>query len=83
MPRSWTDEDRKRQAEAIKRWKPWEHSTGAITPEGKQSSKMNALKHGAFGTDIKRLEKLLSDSISQNLTIQTRSSAQRRASTKA
>lgn len=38
----WTDERRKRQAELIHHWKPWKHSTGATTPEGKERSKMNA-----------------------------------------
>jgi hypothetical protein len=43
----WTPERRKRQSETIKRWKPWEQSTGAKTNQGKEKSKMNALKHGA------------------------------------
>jgi len=59
MDRIWTDEDRKRQSEAIQRWRPWECSTGAITAEGKEASKMNAFKHGAYGAEMKRLEKLL------------------------
>lgn len=42
----WTQERRQKQSEAIKRWKPWEKSTGAKTPEGKEKSKMNAYKHG-------------------------------------
>jgi hypothetical protein len=29
-------------------WKPWQRSTGAKTLEGKQASKMNALKHGYY-----------------------------------
>lgn len=38
----WTDERRKRQAELIHSWKPWKHSTGAKTKQGKAISKMNA-----------------------------------------
>ena len=30
----WTPERRKRQAEMIKNWKPWEQSTGPKTEEG-------------------------------------------------
>ena len=33
----WTPERRKRQAEMIKNWKPWEQSTGPTTPEGKEA----------------------------------------------
>ncbi len=29
-------------------WQPWRHSTGAKTPQGKQASKMNALKSGRY-----------------------------------
>lgn len=38
----WTEERRKRQAEAIHRWRPWEHSTGPRTIEGKRRSSGNA-----------------------------------------
>ncbi|MFN3699977.1 MAG: hypothetical protein ACK4VI_00480 [Alphaproteobacteria bacterium] len=59
MDRIWTDEDRKRQGEAIKNWRPWERSSGATTPEGKEAFKMNSLKHGAYSAEMKRLENLL------------------------
>lgn len=39
---AWTVERRARQAEAIRRWRPWEHSTGPRTPEGKARSSRNA-----------------------------------------
>ncbi len=32
----------------IQRWKPWRQSTGARSEEGKEISKMNALKHGCY-----------------------------------
>uniref|UniRef100_E6QQ50 Uncharacterized protein n=1 Tax=mine drainage metagenome TaxID=410659 RepID=E6QQ50_9ZZZZ len=35
MARHWTIEERARQSEIIGNWKPWQHSTGAKTPEGK------------------------------------------------
>ena len=37
-------EFRQMQRERILKTKPWEKSTGAKTPEGKERSKMNALK---------------------------------------
>lgn len=45
MANGWTPERRARQAEAIKRWKPWEQSTGPRTDDGKTRSSENALKH--------------------------------------
>jgi len=42
----WTPERRKRQAQLIQQWKPWQRSTGAKTEEGKARSSQNALKHG-------------------------------------
>ena len=47
MPaRKWTQEQRLRQSEAIRRWKPWEISTGAKTERGKTISSKNATKTG-------------------------------------
>ena len=40
----WTEERRKIQAEAIRRWKPWEKSIGPRTPEGNARCKRNALR---------------------------------------
>lgn len=40
--KAWTPERRAKQAEAIRRWKPWEKSTGPRTPEGKARSSRNA-----------------------------------------
>lgn len=39
---AWTPERRARQAERIRQTRPWEHSTGPRTPEGKAVSSQNA-----------------------------------------
>ena len=44
--RKLTQEQRLRQSEAIRRWKPWESSTGAKTEQGKAISSKNATKTG-------------------------------------
>ena len=46
-PRRWTQEQRARQAELIRRWQPWK-TGGVKTPEGKARSCKNAYKHGAY-----------------------------------
>ena len=60
MNNGWTPERRAKQAAAIHRWKPWQKA-GVKTAAGKAISKMNAYKHGARSTEVKRLSKLLSD----------------------
>jgi hypothetical protein len=60
--RNWTLEQRQRQRELIERWKPWEKSTGAKTPEGKKKSSRNATKTGVSLEDrelIKYLNQLM------------------------
>lgn len=42
-----TLEHRKLRAELIRRWKPWEQSTGPLTEEGKVKSAANSRKHGS------------------------------------
>jgi hypothetical protein len=44
--RTWTLEQRQRQSEAIKRWKPWKQSTGPKSPEGKAAVSRNAFTGG-------------------------------------
>lgn len=44
--RRWTEEERKRQAERIRQWRPWEQSTGPKTEEGKAIASRNADKGG-------------------------------------
>lgn len=43
MARTWTDEQKARQAALIHSWQPWTHSTGARTPEGRAISSKNVL----------------------------------------
>jgi hypothetical protein len=40
----WTPERRARQAALIRRWRPWEHSTGPRTTKDKARISMNAYK---------------------------------------
>lgn len=56
MANGWTPERRTRAAEAIRRWKPWERSTGPVTAEGKARSKMNGYK-GAKWRELRELRK--------------------------
>ena len=42
----WTQERRTRQAQAIRRWKPWTRSTGPRSPEGKARTARNGYKGG-------------------------------------
>jgi len=46
MVKGWMEERRARQAKAIKRWRPWQHSTGPRTAEGKARSFRNAYRGG-------------------------------------
>lgn len=41
-----TPEHRALRAELIRKWKPWEKTTGARTEEGKATSAKNSRKHG-------------------------------------
>ena len=46
-PRSgWSTARRAKHAAAIRRWKPWEKSTGPRSATGKAKSAQNAFKHG-------------------------------------
>lgn len=57
--RKWTPEERKKQAEAIKNWKPWKDSTGPRTQTGKNTVRKNALKHGMRSARGKEFFRLL------------------------
>ena len=45
-------------AELVRRWKPWEHSTGPRTSEGKAKASRNGYKGGTRQT-LRKLSKLL------------------------
>jgi hypothetical protein len=42
----------------IQNWQPW-RKAGVKTPEGKEISRLNAWKHGAYSAEVKRLRKVL------------------------
>ena len=44
--RGWTSERRKKQSEAIRRWKPWQQSSGPKSAEGKAAASRNAWAGG-------------------------------------
>ena len=46
MANGWTPERRRRQAEVIRRWKPWERSSGPKTEGGKARVARNAYRGG-------------------------------------
>jgi hypothetical protein len=58
MATGWTPERREKQAAAIRSWRPWEHSTGPRTAEGKARSSRNAYRGGLRRT-IRELSKIL------------------------
>ncbi|CAN8141419.1 transposase [uncultured Thiomicrorhabdus sp.] len=45
----WTAQRKAKQSAMIHEWRPWEHSTGAKTQQGKDKSKMNARRITAMG----------------------------------
>lgn len=60
-----TPEHRAKRAEMIKRWKPWEKSTGPRTIEGKRSSAMRGYKGGqrdelrALAKELREIQRIL------------------------
>ncbi len=53
------DPSRLNQAENARKTRPWEHSTGPHTEEGKNAVKMNSLKHGMRAAPMREFVKLL------------------------
>ncbi len=58
MSSGWTLERRRRQAELVRSWKPWEQSTGPTTPEGKLVVSRNAWQ-GGHRAQLRELSKLV------------------------
>ena len=58
--RHWTIAERQRQAQLIRQWQPWQHSTGAKTIEGKATASRNAYK-GGLRPRFKAIKQLLRD----------------------
>lgn len=56
----WTDERRKRQAVLIRRWKPWQRSTGPRTAAGKARARRNAYK-GSVREDLRRIATFIAE----------------------
>ena len=48
MANGWTPERRARQAELIRKWRPWKKSTGPKTEAGKVAVSQNAYKGGTW-----------------------------------
>ena len=63
MPRKWTPEQKARQAELIKLWRPWETTQGPDTPEGKKRSAMRGYKGDPRGTlaEARKLARVIAD----------------------
>jgi hypothetical protein len=62
MGKGWTPERRARQAEAIRRWRPWERSTGPRTAEGKAVAAANGAKawpHSGARETLRELRRVL------------------------
>lgn len=55
--RDWTPEQRQRQADLIKLWRPWRHSSGPKSVGGKRRSSSNSLKHGLCSAKQKQIRK--------------------------
>jgi hypothetical protein len=54
----WTSERRARQSAAIRQWRPWEHSTGPKSDDGKVGVSRNAFK-GGIRAKLRELARLL------------------------
>ena len=64
MGNGWTLERRKRQAELIKQWTPWQEFTGPQSPEGKEAVSRNAWR-AAHRQQPLELSKMVNAEISQ------------------
>lgn len=63
--KGWTPERRKRQSEAIKRWKPWNQSTGPKSLEGKAAVANNAWT-GGHRAQLRELTKMVNAKVGES-----------------
>ena len=59
VSRGWPEKRRRAQAQNCRKIKPWEHTTGPKTKEGKNKSKNNSLKHGFRSVEGRELMRLM------------------------
>lgn len=55
MPSNWTQEQKAEAARRARLNRPWLHSTGPRTTQGKRTSSRNSLKHGYFSREKQAL----------------------------
>lgn len=60
--KGWTPERRKKQSEAIKRWRPWNQSTGPKSVEGRQRVSRNAWT-GGYRQEMRELTKMVNEQV--------------------
>ena len=58
MGSGWTPERKARQATLIRNWKPWAHSTGPRSPDGKARAARNGDKGGEWKIERDKLREL-------------------------
>jgi hypothetical protein len=64
MANGWTPERRAAQSTEIKNWRPWEHSSGPRTADGKARSSRNAWR-GGHRRQVRELMKRLGRALRQ------------------
>lgn len=68
MAKGWSPERRERQSAAIRRWKPWERSTGPQTMDGKARASRNADKGGkrqALRAELANLREMMRELVTE------------------
>jgi hypothetical protein len=64
---NWNEEQRRRQAAAIRRWRPWESSTGPRSVEGKATVSKNATKHSTRTRTAQDIEHAIATLLTQTV----------------